>query len=96
MNLSPPDGLPAASDSEPAHEINARGLRCPLPVLRMEAVLRRLAPGERLRIVADDPIAAVDIPFFAHEGGHGCVRITPVEGSGAGICVFLVTRGENQ
>lgn len=71
-------------------EIDATGLRCPLPVLKMEAALRRLPPGARLRIRADDPLAAIDIPHFAAEGGHACERI----GGGDGVCVFLVTRGE--
>ena len=70
--------------------LDASGLRCPLPVIRMEAALRRLAPGGRLRITADDPIAAVDIPHFAREAGHLCERLP----SGGGVCVFLVTRGE--
>ena len=72
--------------------IDARGLRCPLPVLKMEAMLRRLPAGGQVRIVADDPIAAVDIPHFAAEGGHACER---VEGA-PGLCVFLVTRGEKR
>lgn len=70
--------------------LDARGLRCPLPVIRMEAALRRLSTGGRLRVLADDPIAAVDIPHFARETGWRCDRTTGPEG----VCVFLVTRGE--
>jgi tRNA 2-thiouridine synthesizing protein A len=70
--------------------LDARGLRCPVPVIRMEAALRRLAPGARLTIIADDPVAAVDIPHFAEAAGHGC-RSVPAE---PGVCVFLVTRAE--
>jgi tRNA 2-thiouridine synthesizing protein A len=71
-------------------DIDARGLRCPLPVLKMEAALRRLPAGAQVRITADDPIAAVDIPHFAAAGGHACERLA----GGDGLCVFLVTRGE--
>jgi len=70
--------------------LDARGLRCPLPVVRMEAALRRLPLGARLRVASDDPVAAVDIPHFAAEGGHRCERLPGPEGT----CVFLVTRGE--
>jgi tRNA 2-thiouridine synthesizing protein A len=70
--------------------LDARGLRCPLPVIRMEAALRRLAPGARLRVIADDPVAAVDIPHFAAEAGHDCERLA----ADPSICVFLVTRAE--
>lgn len=70
--------------------LDTRGLRCPLPVIRMEAALRRLGPGKTLKILSDDPVAVIDIPHFAREGGHACV-----EGPGGdGVCVFLVTRGE--
>ena len=72
--------------------IDARGLSCPLPVIRMEAALRRLAPGGRVAVTADDPLAAVDIPHFAKAGGHQCRRLPGPEGT----CVFLVTRGENR
>lgn len=77
--------------ADPLDRIDARGLRCPLPVIKMEARLRAAAPGAAFRIIADDPIAAVDIPHFAREGGHACERL-PDEG---GACVFQVTRREN-
>ncbi|MEK7266872.1 MAG: sulfurtransferase TusA family protein [Pseudomonadota bacterium] len=70
--------------------LDATGLRCPLPVIRMEAALRRLPEGAALRITADDPIAAVDIPHFAREAGWRCDRAPGPEG----VCVFLVTREE--
>lgn len=79
-----------AEREEPPVLIDARGLSCPLPVIRMEAMLRRLSPGGRVKITADDPIAAVDIPHFAALAGCACERLE----SPAGLCVFLVTRGE--
>lgn len=75
---------------EAAETLDARGLRCPLPVVRMEAALRRLPPGAVVKIIADDPVAAIDIPHFAAVGGHSCRRVD----AGAGVCVFLVTRRE--
>lgn len=76
-------------------EIDATGYRCPVPVIRMEAMLRRMAPGETLLVRADDPIAALDIPHFCREAGHEALR-RPDEGPpGAPVCVFLVTRGPN-
>ena len=70
--------------------LDVRGLRCPLPVIRMETMLRRLPVGVMLKVFADDPVAAVDIPHFARAAGHDCHALP---GSG-GVCVFLVTRGE--
>ncbi|MFQ5564452.1 MAG: sulfurtransferase TusA family protein [Parvularculaceae bacterium] len=70
--------------------LDARGWRCPMPVIRMEAALRRLPPGARLKVLVDDPVATVDIPHFCSKGGHRIERL-PDE---AGACVFLVTRAE--
>jgi tRNA 2-thiouridine synthesizing protein A len=51
-------------------ELDARGLLCPLPVLRARKRLIALAPGTVLRVLADDPAALVDIPHFCAESGH--------------------------
>ena len=83
------NSLPKENTS--ARKIDATGLRCPLPVVRMEALLRRMKPGEKLEIRADDPVASVDIPYFCRQGGHEVERL-PANGD---FCVFLVTRGEN-
>ena len=50
--------------------IDARGLKCPLPVLRLGKVLRDAAPGTVVTIWADDPVAVIDIPHFCAEAGH--------------------------
>jgi tRNA 2-thiouridine synthesizing protein A len=47
--------------------IDARGLRCPWPVLRLARALRER--GTPLIIVADDPIAPREIATFAQERG---------------------------
>ncbi len=67
--------------------LDTQGLKCPLPVLKMEASLRMMQPAEKLKILADDPVAIIDIPYFCHEGGHHAERL-PDEGD---ACVFLVT-----
>ncbi len=51
-------------------EIDARGLKCPLPVLRLQRQLRELAEGEVVRLIATDPMAAIDVPHFCTEAGH--------------------------
>ena len=59
--------------AEPARDvIDARGLKCPLPVLKAEKRLARLAPGAELVVLATDPIARVDIPLFCRQHGHDC------------------------
>ena len=52
------------------HELDARGLLCPLPVLKARKRLIPLSSGEVLRVMADDPAAWVDFPLFCQENGH--------------------------
>ena len=51
-------------------EIDALGLLCPLPVLRLRKRLEPLTPGDVVVLVADDPAAIVDVPHFCAEAGH--------------------------
>ena len=51
-------------------EIDATGLLCPLPVLRLRKRLAALPSGAVVSLLADDPAAHVDVPHFCAEGGH--------------------------
>lgn len=51
-------------------ELDAKGLLCPLPVLKARKRLQALAKGQVLRVLADDPAAIVDVPHFCNEAGH--------------------------
>ena len=51
-------------------ELDAVGLLCPLPVLKAAKRLRSMAPGQVLRLTADDPAAVVDVPHYCHESGN--------------------------
>lgn len=52
--------------------IDARGLKCPLPVLKMEKRLAALPEGSALTVLATDPMARVDIPLHCRQHGHDC------------------------
>ncbi|HTM79379.1 MAG TPA: sulfurtransferase TusA family protein [Devosia sp.] len=56
--------------------VDARGLKCPLPVLKMEKRLEALAAGTELIVLATDPIARIDIPLYCRQQGHSCT-MTP-------------------
>jgi tRNA 2-thiouridine synthesizing protein A len=73
----------------PAALVDARSYRCPMPVLLVERALRRLPEGGRIKVLADDPLAAVDIPHFCRDAGHVVERLPDDDG----CCVFLVTAG---
>ena len=51
-------------------EIDALGLLCPLPVLRLKKRMRPLPSGATIRLLADDPAAQIDVPHFCAEAGH--------------------------
>jgi tRNA 2-thiouridine synthesizing protein A len=53
-----------------ALEVDALGLLCPLPVLRMKKRMQDLPSGSLVRLLADDPAAHVDVPHFCAEAGH--------------------------
>jgi tRNA 2-thiouridine synthesizing protein A len=55
----------------PADEIivDARGHRCPVPTLRLRKALAAAPAGARVRLLADDPMARIDVPHFAGEVG---------------------------
>ena len=50
--------------------LDARGLLCPLPVLKARKRLQALQSGEELTMLADDPAAIIDVPHFCEEAGH--------------------------
>ena len=52
--------------------LDARGLRCPLPVLKMEKRLAKLPAGGHLSVLATDPMAKIDIPLYCTQNGHSC------------------------
>jgi len=52
--------------------VDARGLRCPWPAIRLARAARELGGPGRIRILADDPIAPGEIQALCAEQGWGC------------------------
>jgi tRNA 2-thiouridine synthesizing protein A len=55
--------------------IDARGHRCPTPTLRLRRVLETMSTGDTVVLLADDPLAKIDIPHFAAANGHVVVSL---------------------
>ncbi|MEO0370792.1 MAG: sulfurtransferase TusA family protein [Pseudomonadota bacterium] len=53
--------------------IDARGLLCPLPVLKLRKRMKSVALDDVVELWADDPAAAIDVPHFCTESGHELV-----------------------
>jgi tRNA 2-thiouridine synthesizing protein A len=51
-------------------EMDLSGLLCPLPVLKARKRLESMAPGGILKVIATDPMSAMDMAHFCREQGH--------------------------
>ena len=51
-------------------ELDAKGLNCPLPILRAKKALAEMASGQLLRILATDPGSVKDFAAFAKQTGN--------------------------
>ncbi|WP_135503180.1 sulfurtransferase TusA family protein [Roseovarius aestuariivivens] len=61
--------------------IDARGLLCPLPVLKLRKRIKPLNSGDVIVLEADDPAAIVDVPHFCAEAGHDLVEMVESDGA---------------
>jgi tRNA 2-thiouridine synthesizing protein A len=76
-------------DREPGGEtLDARGLKCPLPVLKAEKRLEALPPGAAFVLLATDPMARIDIPLYCRQHGHACTM-----SEADGVLRFELRRG---
>lgn len=60
-------------------EVDARGLNCPLPILRAKKALADLQTGQVLKIVCTDPGSVRDFQAFARQTGNILVRQVTVD-----------------
>jgi len=68
--------------------IDARGLKCPLPVLKLERVLETAAPGDAIVVLATDPVARIDIALYCRQQGHAL----EISEQGGGVSRFDIIR----
>ncbi len=62
----------------PPVEVDARGLRCPLPVIRLAEAARNAAAGTVIVVLAGDPAARHDIPAWCRMRDHELLGTTEV------------------
>lgn len=73
---------------EPDLTIDARGHRCPVPTLRLRRALEDAPAGARVRLLADDPLARIDVPHFAAGAGFTVLKTSEADG----VLSFLVSK----
>lgn len=79
-----------ASDDVPsvAVVLDATGLRCPLPVIRLADAARDLPAGSLVEVHTTDPAAEWDIPAWCRMRGHALVGQEPAPG-GSGLVTLV-------
>ena len=70
------DAAPPGDDATSPLLLDARGQRCPLPVIRLAALLTDLPPGASVLLLATDPAARSDVPAFCRMRHHDLVGVT--------------------
>jgi tRNA 2-thiouridine synthesizing protein A len=83
-----PGGFVQDGSAAPPLIVDARGHRCPVPTLRLRRALEQAAEGQVVRLLADDPLARIDVPHFAQTEGF---RLLSSSQDG-GTLVFEVSR----
>ena len=68
-------------------ELDVKGLKCPLPILRTKKTLATMGSGQILRVIATDPTTIKDFDAFARQTGHEIVSAPEV---GSEEFVFLI------
>lgn len=85
-------GAPAAGAEGTADSVtvDALGLTCPRPVIELGRAIARVRVGGTVSVLADDEVAAVDIPAWCYTQGHEYVGAEQREAGGA---LYTVRRG---
>ncbi len=82
-SASPPPVSPDAT-------LDAKGLKCPLPVLKARKAMKEMKPGGILRVYATDPGAVKDFDHFCKTTGAHLLDCREEPG---GVLVFMLKKG---
>lgn len=75
--------------SEPVITVDAKGLTCPLPILRAKKALATMQSGEVLRVISTDTSSVKDFAAFSKQTGNELLESKEVE---PGVFEFLLKR----
>ena len=70
--------------------LDARGLLCPMPVVKAGKEMRTLEPGQVLKLLATDRGSLADVPAWAEDTGNELLEWHEEEG----VYVYYVRKGE--
>ncbi|RLA31376.1 MAG: SirA family protein [Gammaproteobacteria bacterium] len=58
------------------HTLDAKGLNCPLPILKARKALKDVPPGEILEVLSTDPGSVADFQAFCRQTGNELMEST--------------------
>ena len=76
------------TENQPETTLDLSGLLCPLPVLRARKRLASMESGHVLKVIATDPMSAIDMPHFCNEQGHTLLD----QSNEAGAFIYRIRR----
>lgn len=56
-------------------EVDASGLNCPLPLLRLKKALMAMSSGDVVKVIATDPAAHLDFGVYSDQTGHQIIQL---------------------
>jgi len=56
-------------------EVDASGLNCPLPLLRLKKALMDMTSGDVVKVIATDPAAHLDFGVYSDQTGHQIIQL---------------------
>jgi tRNA 2-thiouridine synthesizing protein A len=71
-----------------AHRVDAKGLSCPMPIVRTAQAIKSLAPGELLEVLATDPGSVKDLAAWSRTTGNQLVE----QSADGGVYRFVLRR----
>jgi len=73
-------------------ELNTRGLKCPLPILRCKKALAELSTGQVLKIYATDNGAVKDFQAFCKQTGHIMLSLEETKEGDISVYIFHIQK----
>lgn len=65
--------------SDTVRKLDTRGLRCPLPLLKLKQALHGMAPGEEIEVLTSDSGSVRDFHAFLRQAGHPLLEMREAE-----------------
>jgi TusA-related sulfurtransferase len=79
------------SEIQVVETVDTRGMLCPMPIVMANKAIKRIVPGEVIRVLATDKGSLKDFPAWAEDTGNELVS----SGEEAGALAFYIRKGED-